>query len=237
MSSPLEIKEKKKYVRSMFNSIAETYDLLNHVLSFGIDFYWRWRAIRRLKPVNPDLLLDMATGTGDFAIAASKQLHSKIVGFDLSEQMLAVGHRKLLKKHLTDSVYFACADAENIPVADNCFDAATVGFGVRNFENLTKGLREFCRVLRPGGHLIILEFSRPRLFPFKQLYFFYFRTILPLVGKLISKDPEAYTYLPDSVAKFPEPESLSDILKNAGFSSVEFKPLTFGIVHIHHAIK
>jgi len=237
MSDPLEIKEKKKYVRSMFNSIAETYDLLNHVLSFGIDFYWRWRAIKRLKPVNPELLLDMATGTGDFAIAASKQLKARIVGLDLSEQMLAVGHRKLLKRQLTETIHFACADAENIPVGDNVFDAATVGFGVRNFENLTKGLREFCRVLRPGGHLVILEFSRPRIFPFKQLYFFYFRTILPLVGKLISKDPEAYTYLPDSVAKFPEPESLAEILKNAGFRSVEYKPLTFGIVHIHHAIK
>lgn len=232
-----DLKEKKKYVRHMFNGIAGTYDLLNHLLSFGIDHYWRWRAIRLLKPIRPELLLDMATGTGDFAIAASRQLNCRIIGLDLSEQMLAVGHQKLVRKALTEKIQFACADAENIPAAEDTFDAATVAFGVRNFETLTRGLREFCRVLKPGGHLVILEFSKPRLFPFKQLYFFYFRSVLPLVGRLVSKDPEAYTYLPDSVSRFPEPESLAEIIRNAGFSSVDYRPLTFGIVHIHHAVK
>lgn len=221
----------------MFNNIASTYDRLNHILSFGIDIYWRWRTIRLLKPYQPKLLLDMATGTTDFALTAAKHLNAHIIGIDLSESMLKVGQEKLQKKNKTEIIHLMCGDAENIPVPDNVFDAVTVGFGVRNFENLPSGLAEMCRTLKVGGRLFILEFSKPKHFPFRQIYFFYFKRILPFVGKLISKDKEAYTYLPESVHKFPEPEHLKDILLASGFSSVTYQPLTFGIVHIHHAVK
>lgn len=233
----LEIKQKKKYVRSMFNNIAETYDFLNHFLSLGIDYYWRWRAIRQLKPLKPKLILDMATGTADFAVSANKNLNAQIIGIDLAESMLKVGIKKLNRKNLRSDIRLLCGDAENIPVRSELFDAATVAFGVRNFENLTKGLSEICRTLKPGGHLIILEFSKPTRFPFKQLYFFYFRNILPLLGRIFSKDSEAYDYLPDSVAKFPEPNTLNTIILNAGYSTVTNKQMTFGVVTIHHAVK
>lgn len=233
----LEIPQKKKYVQTMFNNIAGTYDFLNHFLSLGIDYYWRWRAIRLLRPVKPNLVLDMATGTGDFAISAHKNLQTKIIGIDLAESMLKVGAKKITTKKLDSNISLLCGDAENIPVRSELFDAATVAFGVRNFENLTKGLSEINRTLKKGGHLIILEFSKPTKFPFKQLYFFYFKNILPLLGRLLSKSSEAYDYLPDSVVKFPEPNTLNTIILNAGYSSVTNQQLTFGIVTIHHAVK
>lgn len=233
----IEIKEKKKYVRSMFNNIAETYDFLNHFLSFGIDYYWRWKAIKKLKPFQPKLILDMATGTTDFALSAQKNLNAKVIGIDLAESMLHVGMKKLRSKEKTEEIQLVCGDAENIPVSSNMFDAATVAFGVRNFENLTKGLSEICRTLKPEGNLIILEFSKPSKFPFKQIYFFYFKYILPVMGRMVSKSSEAYDYLPDSVTKFPAPETLNTIILNAGYSKVSYQQLTFGIVTIHHAIK
>lgn len=233
----LEIPQKKKYVQTMFNNIAGTYDFLNHFLSLGIDYYWRWRAIRLLRPVKPNLVLDMATGTGDFAISAHKNLQTKIIGIDLAESMLKVGAKKITTKKLDSNISLLCGDAENIPVRSELFDAATVAFGVRNFENLTKGLSEINRTLKKGGHLIILEFSKPTKFPFKQLYFFYFKNILPLLGRILSKSSEAYDYLPDSVVKFPEPNTLNTIILNAGYSSVTNQQLTFGIVTIHHAVK
>ncbi|NUQ82345.1 MAG: bifunctional demethylmenaquinone methyltransferase/2-methoxy-6-polyprenyl-1,4-benzoquinol methylase UbiE [Bacteroidetes bacterium] len=222
----------------MFNNIARTYDLLNHVLSFGIDYYWRYRAIRLLRPSQPGLILDMATGTGDFALETLRQLpSSRIVGMDLSETMLAVGQTKLRKRQVTDRIHFACADAENLPIPDAIFDAVTVAFGVRNFETLSTGLREMGRVLKPGGQLIILEFSRPVSFPMKQLYFFYFKRVLPLIGRLVSKNQTAYTYLPESVLQFPDPDLLARMLKTAGFQSVRIESMTAGIVTIHHAIR
>lgn len=233
----IEVKEKKKYVRSMFNNISGTYDFLNHFLSFGIDYYWRWKAIKKLKPSAPKLILDMATGTCDFALSAQKNLNAKIIGIDLAESMLKVGMKKIKAKQETENIQLMCGDAENIPADSEIFDAATVAFGVRNFENLTRGLSEISRVLKKDGHLIILEFSKPSSFPFKQLYFFYFKTILPLMGRLISKSSEAYDYLPDSVSRFPEPETLNTIILNAGYSKVSYQQLTFGIVTIHHAVK
>jgi demethylmenaquinone methyltransferase/2-methoxy-6-polyprenyl-1,4-benzoquinol methylase len=229
--------KKKQQVEQMFDNIAPRYDFLNHFLSLGIDRLWRKKAIRILSTFNTGLLLDVATGTGDFAIAASKLKPSMIVGFDISEQMLSVGRVKAEKLGLGNLIEFVKGDSEGMPFTDGQFDAITVAFGVRNFENLEKGLREFYRVLNPNGVAVILEFSKPKYFPFKQFYFFYFLTILPMIGRLVSKDSSAYSYLPESVLAFPDDQDFLSILKNCGFSRSQQKRLTFGIATIYIAQK
>lgn len=221
----------------MFDNIAPRYDFLNHFLSLGIDKLWRKKAINILSAYKTDSILDVATGTGDFAIAALKLKPSKIVAFDLSEQMLNVGRAKAGKMGVSNIIRFVKGDSESMPFSDRQFDAVTVAFGVRNFEHLEKGLREFHRVLKPGGVAVILEFSKPKYFPFKQLYLFYFFSILPLVGRIISKDRSAYSYLPESVMAFPDDQKFLSILKNCGFTGVRQKRLTFGIATIYIAQK
>lgn len=229
--------QKKQQVELMFDNIAPRYDFLNHFLSLGIDKIWRRKAIHILSEFKTDMLLDVATGTGDFAIAASKLKPSKIVAFDISEQMLNVGRIKTEKMGLGNLIEFVKGDSEVMPFSDHQFDAITVAFGVRNFENLNKGLCEFHRVLKPDGVAVILEFSKPKYFPFKQFYFFYFFTILPFVGRLVSKDNSAYSYLPESVLAFPDDQKFLSILKNCGFSRSKQKRLTFGIATIYIAQK
>ena len=228
---------KKSQVAQMFNSIAGKYDFLNHFLSAGVDIYWRRKAIDLLKKSQPKTLLDIATGTGDFAIEALRLQPQKIVGIDISEGMLAVGQEKLKRKNLTDKIELQLGDSENLAFADNSFDAVTAAFGVRNFENLQLGLQEIYRVLKPGGQLVILEFSKPQAFPFKQGYNIYFKHVLPVFGKLISKDRAAYTYLPESVQAFPDGPEFIQILKQVGFKTTEWHPLTFGISSIYTGVK
>ena len=195
---------KKDQIAEMFNSISGKYDFLNHFLSLGIDILWRRRAIKLLKKHQPKFILDIATGTADFAIEALSLNPEKIIGVDISEGMLAVGREKLTRKGLNDKIELLSGDSEGLPFEDNIFDAVIVSFGVRNFEHLEKGLCDMFRVLKPGGQMVILEFSKPQLFPFKQLYQFYFNWILPQIGKMVSKDNAAYTYLPNSVQAFPD---------------------------------
>ncbi|WP_299579236.1 bifunctional demethylmenaquinone methyltransferase/2-methoxy-6-polyprenyl-1,4-benzoquinol methylase UbiE [uncultured Sunxiuqinia sp.] len=230
-------KNKKQQVEQMFDNIAPKYDFLNHFLSLGIDKLWRKKAIRILKKDQPKRILDVATGTGDFAIAASRLEVDEIVGFDLSEQMIRVGEEKVKKRGLSSVIHFQKGDSENMPFENESFDALTVAFGVRNFENLQKGLDEFHRVLREGGLALILEFSKPKYFPFKQLYRFYFFHILPRLGGMISKDASAYSYLPESVMAFPDDQVMLDILRQTGFTEVSQKRLTLGIATIYIARK
>lgn len=228
---------KKVQVAKMFDNISRRYDLLNHLLSMGIDRGWRKKAIRILKPLTPKQILDVATGTGDFAIQALVLGPDKVTGVDISEGMLEVGRQKLAKRNLTSKVELLKGDSENLGFPENKFDAVTVGFGVRNFENLEKGLSEIRRVMRPGAMLVVLEFSRPRTFPFRQLYNFYFKTILPKLGSAISKDKSAYTYLPESVEAFPDGKDFENILKKVGFKNTTCESLTFGISSIYTATK
>ena len=232
-----ENKGKKEQVAHMFNNISKKYDLLNHLLSLGIDIIWRKKAIALLKKEQPKYLLDIATGTGDFAIEALSLQPKKVIGVDISEGMLAVGREKIRRKGLQNVIELQQGDSENLQFGDNSFDAVIVSFGVRNFENLEAGLAEMLRVLRPGGRVVIIEFSKPRRFPFKQLYNFYFQTILPKIGKLISKDRSAYTYLPESVQEFPDGNRFLNILTDLGYKQTRCKPLTFGISSIYTAIK
>ncbi len=227
---------KKKQIKEMFNNIAPNYDFLNHFLSFGMDFYWRKKAVKMIKN-NPKKILDIATGTADFAIIASKIKKASITGIDISNKMIEIGKKKIEKKGLEQKIKLQLADSENLPFPSNSFDAITVGFGVRNFENLNEGLSEIKRVLRPGGYLVILEPSTPELFPMKQLHKLYFKIILPFIGKLISKDKKAYEYLPKSVEAFPKKKIFIDILKKIGLKSCKHIPLTFGIVDLYIAIK
>jgi demethylmenaquinone methyltransferase/2-methoxy-6-polyprenyl-1,4-benzoquinol methylase len=217
----------------MFDAIAHRYDLLNHLLSGGVDFYWRRRAIATLRDAHPRRILDVATGTADFAIASLRVKPEEVVGVDIAEKMLAVGRTKLRRLGMEDIVRLATGEAEHLEFADNSFDAAIVAFGARNFEDLSGGLREMQRVLRPGGHIVVLEFSRPSGFPFKQIYLFYFRRILPVLGRVISKDRGAYTYLPDTVMKFPEGEAFLSLLREAGIRAPRQQRLTFGIATIY----
>jgi len=217
----------------MFDNISPKYDLLNHVLSLGIDIYWRKKAIRLLKPEKPRLILDIATGTGDFAIEAATLKPEKIVGMDISEGMLQVGREKIKRLGMEKLIELRQGDSERLPLSDNYFDAVIVSFGVRNFENLEKGLSDMHRVLKPGGTCVILEFSKPKAFPLKQLYYFYFRSILPLIGKVISKDQSAYTYLPESVQAFPDGEDFIRIFRQSGFNSTKCISLSFGISSIY----
>lgn len=228
---------KKEQIAAMFNSISGKYDFLNHFLSLGIDVLWRKRAVRLLKKHQPKLILDIATGTGDFAIEALSLNPEKIIGVDISEGMLSVGREKLIKKNLTNKIELLSGDSEILPFDDNFFDAVIVSFGVRNFENLEKGLSDMLRVLKPGGKVVILEFSKPKSFPFKQIYQFYFQWILPKIGKLISKNHAAYTYLPDSVEAFPDGDDFLNILNKIGFQKNQCTPLTLGISSIYSGSK
>ena len=232
-----EVGSKKEQVATMFNNISKKYDFLNHFLSLGIDIVWRKKAIRMLKSKQPKQMLDIATGTGDFAIAALKLNPTKVTGVDISEGMLNVGKEKIKTKGLSDKIELQLGDSENLNFNDNTFDAYTVGFGVRNFENLEKGLTEMLRVLKPEGTAIILEFSKPKKFPIKQIYNFYFNKILPGIGKLVSKDNAAYTYLPESVDAFPDGKDFTDILTKVGYKNPTAKPLMFGIASIYKATK
>ena len=220
----------------MFDNIAKNYDFLNHSLSFGMDFYWRKKAIKQLTN-NPKKILDVATGTADFAISASKLKGVKITGIDISEGMIEVGKSKIKKKGLENIINLQIADSEDLPFDDFTFDAITAGFGVRNFENLEKGLSEIYRVLDKNGIVAILEPSKPKTFPLKQLYNFYFHKVLPFFGKLISKDNSAYTYLPNSVEAFPSGNDFIKHLENVGLKKCNHIPLTFGIVDLYIAIK
>ncbi|HET8859434.1 bifunctional demethylmenaquinone methyltransferase/2-methoxy-6-polyprenyl-1,4-benzoquinol methylase UbiE [Marivirga sp.] len=228
---------KKQQVADMFDNISHKYDFLNHFLSLGIDIRWRKTGIKLLKDIQPKQILDIATGTGDFAIEALKLNPDHVTGVDISEGMLNVGRAKLKKRKLDDRITLISGDSENLPFEDNKFDAIIVAFGVRNFENLEKGLSEMFRVLRPGGKVVVLEFSKPKSFPFKQLYNFYFKNILPTLGKTISKDNAAYTYLPESVKSFPDGKDFTSILDKLGFKNTVCKPLTFGISSIYTGIK
>ncbi|TGE20103.1 bifunctional demethylmenaquinone methyltransferase/2-methoxy-6-polyprenyl-1,4-benzoquinol methylase UbiE [Hymenobacter elongatus] len=229
---------KKSQVAQMFNSIAGKYDFLNHFLSAGTDIYWRRKAVNELQALRPARILDIATGTADFAIESLRlSPETTVTGVDISEGMLEVGRRKLTQKGLTNRIQLELGDSENLPFPDNHFDAVTASFGVRNFENLQKGLAEMQRVLRPGGKVVILEFSKPTAFPMKQAYNFYFQQILPVFGKLISKDRAAYTYLPESVQAFPDGQSFMTILTQVGFKHPTWQPLTFGISSIYTAQK
>jgi len=228
---------KKQQVAKMFNSIAWRYDFLNHFLSFGIDRYWRRKTISMLKKHQPQLILDVASGTADLAIAALRLDPLKVFGIDISEDMLKIGREKIRKKNLQHKIELLESDSEKLIFEDNKFDAVTVGFGVRNFEHLEIGLSEMLRVLKPGGKVVILEFSKPKSAFIKSLYSFYSSKICPWLGNMISKDPVAYTYLNKSVEAFPEGENFATILKQTGYKEVAIKTLTFGIATIYTGIK
>ncbi len=232
-----ETQSKKEEVATMFNNISGRYDFLNHFLSLGIDKLWRRKAVKQLKELNPNKILDIATGTGDFALALLKLKPKEIIGVDISQGMLSVGTNKMKKKKVDEIIKLELGDSENLPFEDNSFDAITVAFGVRNFEDLEKGLLEMKRVLRTNGKVIILEFSKPKYFPIKQLFSFYSNWIIPTFGKLISKDKRAYTYLPESVAEFPEGEQFHSIMKKVGYSKVSSLRLSGGISSIYMGYK
>lgn len=228
---------KKEEVEEMFDNISGRYDFLNHFLSLGIDKLWRKKAIKILKPFNPKVIMDMATGTGDFAIEALKLNPERIVGVDLSNGMLEVGRKKMIKRKVNHIIEMVQGDSENLSFDDNTFDAYTVGFGVRNFQNLDAGLTEMLRVLKPKGVGVILEFSKPKKFPVKQYFKFHSKYIIPTFGKLISKDKAAYTYLPESVEAFPEGKAFMDIMTSVGYSNVKSKIVGGGIATIYYGIK
>lgn len=226
--------QKKEQVANMFNSIAGRYDLLNHFLSAGIDVGWRKKAINELKNIHPKKILDVATGTADLALLAEKKLKPElIVGIDIADAMLKIGCEKITKSGLSDKIILESGDSETIKYADNSFDAVTVAFGVRNFQNLEKGLTEMQRVLKPGGKAVILEFSKPKATGFKSFYKLYMKTIAPGFAGIISKNKDAYTYLGESVHAFPEREDFISIMQKAGFSNTYFKPLSAGICCIY----
>ncbi|MBP8850982.1 MAG: bifunctional demethylmenaquinone methyltransferase/2-methoxy-6-polyprenyl-1,4-benzoquinol methylase UbiE [Breznakibacter sp.] len=228
---------KKTQVAMMFNNIAHRYDFLNHLLSMGVDKIWRRRAIRLLKDLKSPRVLDIATGTGDLAIVALRLKPSEVVGLDLSKEMLKVAQVKINRKGVADIIKLMAGDSENLPFEDNSFDAITVAFGVRNFENLNKGLSEMSRVLKPGGKVVVLEFSNPDKFPIKQIYGFYFKYVLPFWGGLFSKDKAAYTYLPESVKAFPEGENFENEMKRANIKPIKRFKQTFGVATIYFGEK
>ena len=233
--TPYKEKEgsKKEQVAEMFDNISHRYDFLNHFLSLGIDKLWRKKAVNILRKSNPKVILDVATGTGDFAIESLSLHPEKIYGIDISNGMLDRGRIKIEKQNKQDIIELKYGDSENIPFEDNFFDAITVAFGVRNFENLEKGLTEMKRVLKKGGKAVILEFSKPKSFPIKQIYNLYFHKVLPKIGKTVSKDSSAYTYLPESVEAFPEGKAFEDILGKVGFKVENTYPLFFGVSSIY----
>jgi demethylmenaquinone methyltransferase/2-methoxy-6-polyprenyl-1,4-benzoquinol methylase len=232
-----ENKSKKEEVREMFDNISGKYDFLNHFLSLGIDKIWRKKAVNALREIKPERILDIASGTGDFALAALKLNPKEIVGLDLSPGMVSVGQKKMEKKGVTNIIKMMVGDSEKLPFDDNYFDALTVGFGVRNFENLEVGLAEMLRVVRPAGKLVILEFSKPKKFPIKQAFSFYSKNVIPFLGKSISKDDKAYAYLPESVAAFPEGKNFTTILETIGYKSINAKLVSGGIATIYSGIK
>ena len=228
-----EVEGKKEQVEAMFDAIAPRYDLLNRVLSMGIDRRWRRKAVAMLVAEQPERILDVATGTADLALEAMRLDPKKVVGVDISEEMLRWGREKVERLGLSDRIVLQRGDAEKLPFSDNQFHAALVAFGVRNFQDLDKGLAEIRRVLRPGGALVVLEFSKPRAFPIKQGYAFYSRFILPRVGRAVSKNDGAYRYLPDSVAAFPDGEAFLDRMRQAGYHDLTCRSLTFGIASLY----
>lgn len=236
--NPYHEGEKASQVEQMFDNIAPTYDTLNHRLSWDIDRGWRRKAIKQLKPFAPKAMLDIATGTGDFAILAAKMLQPKsLIGADISEGMMEVGRKKVLKEGLQGVISFAKEDCLHLSYADETFDAVTAAFGIRNFSDLDRGLSEMCRVLRKGGHLSIVELTTPVSFPMKQLFRIYSHTVLPVYGRLISKDTSAYSYLTKTIEAFPQGERMVGILQKAGFAEASFKRLTFGICTMYFATK
>ena len=233
-----EREEKGQQVEQMFDNIAPTYDKLNHRLSLDIDKGWRKKAIKHLESYRPQTILDIATGTGDFAILAAEMLHpQKLIGADISEGMMEIGRKKVKQKGLQDIISFEREDCLALSYPENSFDAVTAAFGIRNFANLDKGLQEMCRVLKPGGHLSILELTTPVTFPMRQLFHIYANSVLPVYGRLISKDTNAYSYLTKTIEAFPQGERMTDILHEAGFSQAAFKRLTFGICTMYVATK
>ncbi len=228
---------KKDQVEQMFDKVSTNYDFLNRVLTFGIDMRWRKKVVKFVGQNNPKQILDIATGTGDFAIMLTKLNPEKVIGLDISQGMLDMGIEKIKNKKLEGSIDMIQGDSENMPFEDNTFDAITVGFGVRNFENLDKGLQEIKRVLKPAGVLAILETSQPEKFPMKQLFKLYSKYIIPTVGKLFSKDKNAYSYLPESAAAFPYGENFNNILQKNGFNNATNRSLTFGIAAMYTAKK
>jgi demethylmenaquinone methyltransferase/2-methoxy-6-polyprenyl-1,4-benzoquinol methylase len=233
-----ETATKKEQVADMFNNISGTYDFLNHFLSLGIDILWRKKAIRELSSLKPRIILDVATGTGDFAFEAIKILKpEKVIGVDISVGMLDVARKKILERNLQHIFTVRTGDSEGLEFEDNHFDAITVAYGVRNYENLEKGLADMFRVLKPEGKIVILEFSKPQQFPIKQGYNFYFKYVTPFFGRLFSKDQRAYTYLPESVAAFPDGKTFTELLEKVGFMQTKHIPLTFGISSIYTGIK
>ena len=230
--------DKGKLVEEMFDNIAPTYDTLNHRLSWDIDKGWRKKAIKRLLPYAPKKMLDIATGTGDFAILAAQMLHpDQLVGADISEGMMEIGRQKVKRMGLDKVISFEKQDCLHLGYEDETFDAVTAAFGIRNFQNLDQGLSEMCRVLKKGGHLCIVELTTPVCFLFKQLFRIYSGTVLPIYGKLISKDQSAYDYLNKTIAAFPQGEVMMEVLMKAGFEKAEFKRLTFGICTLYFATK
>ena len=230
--------EKGKLVEEMFDNIAPTYDTLNHRLSWDIDKGWRKKAIRQLLPFQPKTILDIATGTGDFAILSAKELRpQRMIGIDISEGMMKIGQKKVEAEGLQHIVSFKKDDCTHLSFDDNSFDAVTAAFGIRNFQNLDQGLSEMYRVLKPNGHLSIVELTTPVSFPMKQLFKLYSHTILPVYGKLISKDTSAYSYLTNTIEAFPQGEVMLNILRKAGFKNASFKRLTFGICTMYFATK
>ncbi len=236
--TPYHDGEKASQVEQMFNNIAPTYDTLNHRLSWDIDKGWRRKAISQLAPYKPQSLLDIATGTGDFAIMAAQMLSpQRLIGADISEGMMDIGRQKVRKAGLDGIISFEREDCTALSYADNSFDAVTAAFGIRNFANLDKGLAEMCRVLKKGGHLSIVELTTPVTFPMKQIFHIYSHTVLPVYGRLISRDTSAYSYLTKTIEAFPQGEQMVGILKKAGFEDATFKRLTFGICTMYFATK
>jgi len=228
---------RKEQVTRMFDNISGNYDFMNRLMTFGIDVKWRKKVVKMVAETKPRKILDIATGTGDFAIMLADIKPEKIVGLDISQGMLEVGKKKVAEKGLDNLIEMVLGDSENLPFEDNSFDAVTVGFGVRNFENLDKGLSEINRVLRPGGIFVVLETSQPEKFPFKQGFKFYSKYIIPFLGRLFSKDKNAYEYLPESAEAFPYGQAFNNILKKNQFTSVQNYPLMFGAASIYKAFK
>jgi demethylmenaquinone methyltransferase / 2-methoxy-6-polyprenyl-1,4-benzoquinol methylase len=230
-------KTKKEEVAEMFDNISGRYDFLNHFLSLGIDKLWRKKAVKMLRSIQPKRILDIATGTGDFAIETLSLKPEEVVGIDISEGMLSKGRKKMAQRKVDNIISMRLGDSENLPFEDNYFDALTVGFGVRNFENLEKGLSEMLRVVRPGGKLLILEFSKPKKFPIKQSFNFYSKHLIPFIGKIVSKDKRAYAYLPESVEAFPEGKDFENILQKLNYQNVKATLVSGGIATIYSGTK
>ena len=228
---------KKEEVKEMFNNISKRYDFLNHFLSFGIDKIWRKKAIQVLGEVKPKKILDVATGTGDFAIASLKLNPEEVIGVDISNGMLNLGKQKIKRKGLDSIIKMHIGDSENLSYESNYFDGLTVGFGVRNYENLEKGLGDMLRVIKPGGKIVILEFSKPKQLIVKTIFGFYSKFFIPFFGKLFSKDKRAYQYLPESVIFFPEGQEFLDIMVKVGYNNVKSQYVSFGIATIYSGIK